>query len=69
MKYVEQRVKYCKACGRATLQHRNARKLGAAGWVINLVLVLVTSGLWLIVMLFGWLLNVRIGGWVCAGCK
>ena len=36
-------------------------KWGAGTWFVNIILVILTGGIWLILMLLYWLLNLSIG--------
>lgn len=66
--YTEQQIKHCACCGHRTTHLRNNSRMGAFGWIVNIILVIFTSGLWLIAMLLGWVLTRKIGGWECSRC-
>ena len=60
---VEQQLIFCPREQRNTLFYRNAK---SRNWIMHLVLVLFTGGLWLIAMLF-----MKRGGsgvWTCNQC-
>ena len=60
---VEQQLIFCPREQRNTLFHRNAK---SRNWIMHIILVLVTGGLWLIAMLF-----MKSGGsgvWTCSQC-
>ncbi len=45
---IEEKLLACKNCGKATIHHRNSNQMGVIVIIINIFLVLITSGLWLI---------------------
>ena len=75
-KVIEQSLEYCDICNKSTVHMRNARKVN---WLMQLVLVLFTAGLWFVVILF-WILIKGVssplpgtsGGsknpWICSSC-
>jgi hypothetical protein len=46
---VQQKLMYCKICGRQTIHIRNTKEMS---WLMHLVLTIFTAGLWLIVLFF-----------------
>lgn len=69
---VENKMKHCSCCGQRSLHHRNVNKM-SGGWIfVNLVLIVLTAGLWLIplipISLYYTVTNPIIGGWICSKC-
>ncbi len=61
----EQRMMLCPTENRPTLHYRNVTK---RNWVLHFVLALLTSGFWLIVMLFLALSSGKKEPWTCSQC-
>lgn len=68
MKYVEEKIKYCNECERQTKHYRNNKKSSGFMLLVHLVLIVVTSGFWLIFIILWKILNAKIGGWRCSEC-
>ncbi len=57
---IEEKLLECKNCNKATIHHRNSSKLGVVAIIINVILVIMTSGLWLAPLII-YLLATSIG--------
>lgn len=68
MKVIEQKVKHCSCCGKKTKHQRNSSRIGFVGILINLALIVITAGFWLIPLILWALLSARFGGWSCEEC-
>lgn len=69
---VENKMKHCSCCRQRSLHHRNVNKM-SSGWIFfNLVVIVLTAGLWLIplipISIYYTLTNPIIGGWICSKC-
>ena len=64
---VEQRLLTCSAQGKTTIHHRNAERLN---WILHIILIIVTLGLWLFVLAFLLFANLFVhhDGWECSEC-
>ena len=69
---VVESVRYCNVCRHKTKHYKNEDRIN---WLMHLVLLVITAGLWLIVMILGAcvsILNTPLcgpeEGWVCANC-
>jgi uncharacterized protein (DUF983 family) len=49
MEYVQEKIKFCKKCNRNTKHYRNAKK---PNYLLHLILIIVTGGLWIVPFLF-----------------
>ena len=67
-KALEEKIKYCRRCGRKTVHVRNYNKTSPIMWLLHLILTVATGGAWLILLLIWMLLNKKIGGWTCRDC-
>jgi hypothetical protein len=68
MKYVEQKLKNCKKCGRQTMHGRNNSKTTGLGILVHLILILFTAGVWLLPLLIWKMMTAKFGGWKCTEC-
>lgn len=64
---VEQRLLFCSNQGKKTIHHRNAEKFN---WILHIILIVITLGLWLFVLAFLLFANLFInhGNWECSEC-
>lgn len=77
-KILEKKLIGCKKCNpsrmgfifgyKKTVHIRNGSSMGLIGILINLVLVIITVGAWLIPLIAYLMLNVSVGGWNCSKC-
>lgn len=68
MKTIEQHMKHCSRCNRKTVHVRNVSKTGAVGFLVHLVMTVITAGAWLVLLVAYKLLTMKIGGWSCGEC-
>lgn len=68
VKILEETLRKCRKCKKPTRHMRNATKPGFVTIVFHLIAILLTFGVWLIVIAVWRLLNTKFGGWVCAEC-
>ncbi|MCP4763804.1 MAG: hypothetical protein GY870_18680 [archaeon] len=54
---IEEQIKECKKCGKVTVHHRNVKKMGVIIVIINVLLVFITSGLWILPLVLYLLLS------------
>jgi uncharacterized protein (DUF983 family) len=69
MKYLEETLKQCKHCGKQTKHHRTNSKPGFGMILLHIILTVITSGLWLLLLLPYYLFTTKIGGWSCSECS
>lgn len=69
MKAIQEQIRKCNLCGKETLQRRNVTRTGLLGFLLHGCLVVITGGLWLIVVALLLLARITIGGWKCSECK
>lgn len=68
MHYIEQTIKKCGNCKERCIHQRSNSRMGALGWLVNIILILMTAGLWLLILIPAMLLTKKIGGWECTSC-
>lgn len=68
-KDLERTLKKCKKCKRKTEHVRNTDKTGLLMLLIHIGLIVVTAGVWLILIIIYKILNTKIGGWSCSVCE
>lgn len=66
--FIEERLRYCKRCGKTTRHCRNNTKSSGFMLLVHLVLTVVTAGVWLVLVILWKVLNTKIGGWKCSEC-
>ncbi len=64
---VEQRLLKCANQNKKTIHHRNAERFN---WILHIILIVVTLGLWLFVVIFLLIANLFVnhGNWECSEC-
>lgn len=68
-KKIEETLRACKKCKKKTKHMRNGDSTGWLMIVIHLILIVVTFGVWLLLIIIWKILNTKIGGWVCSECR
>lgn len=66
--YVQETMKRCGMCKKVTKHARKNTKSSGLMVMIHFLLILMTAGLWLIVIALVKILELRIGGWKCMRC-
>lgn len=64
---IEKKVVLCKKCDKSTIHIKNVKRMTAGGIFGNLILIVLTGGLWIFIMALGLLFNKK-GKWVCERC-
>lgn len=67
-KAIEETLKHCSKCNRKTVHLRNTNKTGLIMFLVHIVLTVITTGVWLILLVIWLILNAKIGGWTCNEC-
>ena len=66
---LDQKMIYCKRCDKDTIHYRNNKEIN---WIMHLVLIILTVGIWLIpfalILIWHGLTKPIGGGWVCLNC-
>ena len=61
----EQKMMFCEYDKKVTLHYRNAKQ---RNWILHIILAFLTSGLWLLVMLYLALTSGSSDFWTCSQC-
>ena len=67
MKYVQEKILPCSICNRDTKHFRNSTK---PNWLLHLLLVIITGGLWIVGVVFILMFDIELWGepFVCSVC-
>jgi hypothetical protein len=65
---IEEKLEHCKKCLKTTKHHRNNNKTSGFMLLVHLILTVVTTGVWLVLVIIWKILNTKIGGWKCSEC-
>ncbi|MCP4763212.1 MAG: hypothetical protein GY870_15675 [archaeon] len=66
---IEEQIMYCKKCDKVTVHHRNVKKMSVIAIIINIIMVFITTGLWIIPLVLYLLLKPKNSSpYVCKVC-